>query len=449
MTDYQYDECIDVGNRQSGPHHVYPSNIYANPERMHEHRWQFREFARIHTGVYKRLPNVVRERLREELPKAAYDACYQIHFPHMSESQKGMVAYTESIDKGSRDIQSVTKIGRFLTRVLKVSDQRVIKSISESMSLATGYDHAENTNVNFTNDPSEIADIYQTCGVESCMDKPTDHFSTGGTHPVETYHPEDWKLAYLRDGDGCIYARAMVTREMTYNRCYPDGSAGGELGAALQAMGYRQKHSAAIGMRLLRVEYRGGFVGPYVDGDCVDVYDDREVLWIGSYPSEKSCWCVGNSQEAYDNDGVIRDGGRGVECSDCEDTYDEDEMTTVDEWGECRICPCCIDNYRYNNLSDCWLREDDAVYVAYHDTYCDADECVQCVNGDWELEHECEELTEGGFMHREDDELTTLDDGRYTHQDNAVYTDNGWQHIDDCVENEDGEYVLAQTEMEV
>lgn len=447
MIDYDFDESIQIGTERHGLKRVQPQEVYSNEDRAHEHRWQFREYARCLTGVYKRLPKVVRDRLVEELTPAQYDACKQIHFPHMSDKQPGLIAYTESRDKGERDIQTATKIGRFLTRVLCVTDQAVIKSISQSMTLATGHEQSD-AKVQFTSDPSEIAHLYMN-GPESCMDKCRGHWNTNGVHPVEAYHPEDWALAYIPDDDGGCIARTMVTREQKYIRTYPDGCNGNELAAVLQEMGYRHDSGGGEGMRLRRIEVgSSGFVGPYVDGDDMDVYDDGEALWIGVCPP--CAHHVGTSQESYDTEGLIN-GGNRAECAECGEHFnpDNENMTGVDSWGETMVCESCIDQYFvYSNHHDRWLRADDCVYVDSIGDHVDADETVCSHDGnEYILSCEAVELHDGGYIHEDDGELVELADGRFALEQDTVDTiDAGLQLMEECIENSDGDFVLHNDE---
>lgn len=436
MSNYDLNQPFDIGMGEN-VYYSTPSDIYSDEADAPKHLWQFREQARISVGIYTDLPKVVYDRMSEELTTVQF-AMMKSHYVHMSTSTPGMISYTPTAQHGEGDRQTVTKIGRYLTRALNVENPCVVKSISESFNIANDIADKPDIEVLFATDPDDIAEIYMD-GPDSCMSKGMHHWNSH-VHPCSSYHPEDWSLAYTKYGDNEIKARAMVTREMQYIRVYSDRSGGiNELGGALEAMGYRHTQDAAKGMRLRRLPCGSSFVAPYIDGAEWNIHDDGTDLWIEA-PDRGEC--VGHTQASYDTKGLCGYDNRKI-CYDCDERSDEDYIRYVgeiDEW----ICESCIDDHwRYSDYHDSYIREDSAIWVESRDTYFYDHETVEDYNGDMQFREDCEQTHDGDWIHCDDNYRVETTDGKIALEHDTIECADGSIHlIEDCEENDDGEYNL-------
>jgi hypothetical protein len=393
----------------------YPGSlIKLQPRRVADDgSWQERERGRFVTGEYQALP-------WSDLPWFSRPET-ALHFAHVSTVDGAKVAYTEDAVKGQADRQTRIKPGKYLARFY--AD---VLSTEEIARLSAEFSKTYEDNVlRFATTADDWERVY-TAGPTSCMSKQSDHYDSP-CHPVRVYAGPDLQLAYLeRNGD--ITARAIVWPEKKiFSRIYGDQV---RLQDMLIDAGFEE--GSLEGARLVRREYKGGFVLPYVD--YVDeAEDDGEhiVLGRGDLACDQTnglsgdvgvrCTCC-NSLVSEEDGGCDQDGE--FHCDDCYNDryafceYYQEDMPNdgfqevivrvrsygpVTQWW----CEDAIDNHAFTCDKDGKLYSDDMqVTMANGDTWstvafeehgatCEAsdecypsDECVWLEDGTcWSCEH--------------------------------------------------------------
>ena len=254
------------------------------------------------------------------------------HYLHVSKLDSSKIAYTRDDEAGSADRQTQTTVGRYLTANHPDLDNELIKYIN-----ALHQQEYQPISVLFATG-DKITEIYKAChetGVASCMTKPN-HYYESSCHPTLVYSAGDLALAYIRDADDSIKARALVWQDKKiYARLYGDYES---LRSGLQTLGYTSDGSFH-GAKIKRIEcenHTGRLVLPYLDGlQSVSVCDD-EWLMIDRY----------GDIEANTTDGLQRDPVYTT-CDRCEDDIETAEETvtvymrrySAETW-----CQHCADN---------------------------------------------------------------------------------------------------------
>lgn len=211
--------------------------------------WRKREETRMTDGTYPPMPE-------------AWDlAPIADHFLHLSKDDPKKVAFTESPEKGVLDRQTKMLPGRYLERFYgHLSDMERKRYIAM-------VDKPEE--VLFATTADEIEWVY-THGPESCMSKTKNRYN-GNIHPTRAYGGGDITVAYLKNTDGRVSARAVCWQEKKiYGRCYGDES---RLRQALDAQDFKDVYIRGgggehfDGARIAKVwsEDIKGYVGPYLD----------------------------------------------------------------------------------------------------------------------------------------------------------------------------------------
>lgn len=350
-----------------------------------------------------------------------------LEHPHVADTDPSRIAYTRSDEHGNADRQTVTSVGKYLTRHFPtLADHRirdiVMRHGSHQCQL---WDTVE-----------KIVKSVQD-GPQSCMRWTSCDWDAGDTHPYETYHPDfGWRAAVRLDGYGTIIARCLVNVEAnpplfvrSYTRKDGQYSHSDEaIEVWLRDQGF-EKADSWEGLRLKRItkdRYDDDFWAPYLDGNVKTVDDCGAYLRIdsdGEYTCERT-------------DGHA-DGAAGCTCSDCGDRHNEEDMHSIGYHGDEHVGPCCIDSYTMahgRNGCEYWIPEGDAIWV----------------NG---------EAYDPDYLSRYD--IVELDNGDYVHQDDAVYLEareiwvhadsedivycehsGNYEHVSDCVQLHDGEWAL-------
>lgn len=302
------------------------------------------------------------------------------HFPHVSKTDPSKIAFIENDEKGRADRITVMKPGRFLTKFY--SDVLTPEEIGD---LANRYiARSQPGTLHFAKTADEIEHVY-TNGPNSCMAHDACEYSSS-EHPVRVYAAGDLQVAYIVRGD--ITARALVWPEKKiYGRIYGDAD---RLRPALEQEGYREGY--LTGARLLRIEEDGGFICPYLDGDCT-VSDNGDYLVIGG------------DLDADSTNGLIEDNGRTCDC--CGDRIRDDNVywVTVDRWGsEESWCESCVESHAvWCEREEMTIRDPDARSLAdgtYAPDWCD--DYYECEATDkWYHVDDMVELDDGTMWSKE------------------------------------------------
>ena len=266
--------------------------------------WEIREIARFASGEYT-APNFG----RDLAPIAG-------HFAHVSLEDGGAsISYTQSPDKGARDIQTRTRPGKYLAKNYPDLTAPEVSDLAATF----GANHAPET-FKLATSPADIRQAYSV-GPNSCM---------AGESAVSVYGAGDLAIAYLGDLSGSVSARAICWPEkLIFGRTYGDSI---RLQSALEAKGYSHAESGEswYGARLIREEISDyTFACPYLD-IAYAVEDSGEFLTISARGmdarntsgmcGEAPYTCAGCG-EGLDSNSVYTSG-----CSDhtyCETCYGE------------------------------------------------------------------------------------------------------------------------------
>ena len=239
-------------------------------KRVLDHRWKTREAMKFDNGVYTHVP---------WHGTSWWDACRDVHkhhFAHVSRSEPGMMAYTESPEKGMDNKQTQIKPGRYLEkyfgevlRIYGISIKHVVAEFDKMYKPRP---------VHFAKTEDEIQWVYEH-GPRSCMSTKAYRreqgwgFPTPGEwpkdiHACRLYAAGDLQVAYLTQSGkptGRVEARALVWPEKkTHSRCYGQDAA---LRNQLALLGYKPDPPIGAKIQRIPIQVHGQnlFICPYID----------------------------------------------------------------------------------------------------------------------------------------------------------------------------------------
>ncbi len=166
--------------------------------------WIERERTRLSTGHYKPIPPLDP---RLDVPPADPRA---LHFPHISKEDAALIAYTQSPDKGARDIKTKIKPGAYLKKFF--SDRLSAPDIARLANAYRTLTGGDGTTLHIATTPEECVEAYKA-NTGSCVSYANGGFS-GHIHPASIYgdpDPQFVTVAYLKRA-GRITAKALVNR---------------------------------------------------------------------------------------------------------------------------------------------------------------------------------------------------------------------------------------------
>ena len=256
--------------------------------------------------------------------------------------------------------------------------------------------------------PNENIDTtpYRKHLAHSCMRYDFDNLPM---HPAEAYASGDFTIVYATDQNDLVAGRCVV-----YTANQPP-HAGPVYGVSEQAidcieerlafMGARTGHDACwIGAKLRRVEYDGGYIGPYLDltpQSLADMCDYLEVSRHGEI-------------DASQYNGVL--GDHHTTCSQCSERLSEDEYWYSEYTSE-HYCESCY--------------YDEHVYCDYLGDTVHTDQTITCWRVGYGGQHETVSVYEG--IINDGDTFIECTDNEYWHIDDIVYCecDDTWISPDD------------------
>lgn len=399
---------------------------------------------------------------REELRRAYYvmvDLAEETdpkHFVHVSEDDNTKIAYTESPEKGRKDIQTRTTIGRYFKKYNPDMTDAEVKALAEEFKRKYG-----DAEVQFGESQEAFIRAVNEGPSESCMQGMS---FNGHIHPAAVYASGDMMAAWVEE-ESRIVARTIINKgKKHFSRVYGDED---KLKPALEKLGYEQAKLALEGCRILRIdnENGNGYILPYIDagtgsgGGAIryKTYDPEHFILVSS---EGWCTSAGN-----DNDGV----------SEAQDEFDEDSRTcdrcgdedhyenmSYSEYHEVDICEYCARNHyeyavvkhnRYGDFVKYLIRESECTWVeclnefvlddvineigivedVYSEEWIKEDEAVQCVVADdWCSEDdvtECGEI-DGDTIYIHDSVIKESADKLYRDEERNLH----WYKSDEILE---------------
>jgi len=349
-----------------------------------------------------------------------------LEHPHESQGDRSKIAYTQNEAKGQKDIQTVTSVGKYLTRHFDLPDHTIRDLVSRYGSAAR---------FQFVHTTAEM--IYHLHrGPASCMVWSNDRgvkCSDGVTrHPYEAYDPKfGWHMAVRIEGDDTMGRALCMTQPIdgkkyfvrSYLRpanatSYSQTDDG--MDTWLREQGYRKENYWEDGERLAYHEANDHFLAPYLDGGEKNVTIDAgaKALVIDS-DGEYTCDQTGGYPTAMDND------DDNFDCDDCGDRTSNDDGYWVGRQEDTRVCnSCCDNNYTFvygRRGHQYYVHEDNVVYVDSNSEHYDMD-------------------------YLGDNNIVELENGDYEEMENAVEVNGDWYHLDDeriCRTEDTDEFLLV------
>jgi hypothetical protein len=142
--------------------------------------WRLREELRASTGIYMKLG------FKTETTSDVFKAIPSHLYAHQAKDlkQTSMIAFTKDEVSGEKDIQMISRIGKFLRKYIPtLSEQQINDAANEYTQIREEEADEKNTGLFFLTDPVEIVDAYRNCATSSCM----------------SYHANKWSLRLHND----------------------------------------------------------------------------------------------------------------------------------------------------------------------------------------------------------------------------------------------------------
>jgi hypothetical protein len=370
-----------------------------------------------------------------------------LEWPHISESDSTRIAYTRDEKKGVGDIQTVTALGKYITRHFPTM------SAHEVRDLAALYEFGDSCKFVYTMD--EMLQCLED-GPVSCMTEDgIEKRCVDGVHrhPYEVYLPKyGWHMAVftrhdqvcgralcMKDGDSAGY----YVRSYRRNNGYTHSQGDERLDAWLREQGYGKQNSWDTGEKLaLHHIDEGNILAPYIDGENQRVGVQGSHLVI-SRDGDFSCTNLS---------GIA--GDENQTCDDCGARFRDGDGYWVGRHGDYQVCEdCCNSGYKYaygpRQAERYYLHIDDVVEVDgnYYDKehihihniveledggYKDMDGCV-CVNDEWYVwgdDRVCYAEDTEDYALKMDCWLCAESNNWYTDDTESVYVDGETYHPD-------------------
>ena len=394
------------------------------------HDFFYGVFASATVIVARNRPWFRREMLQAHVHPAVYEAIklcrpqdwhqLLLEWPHASDADPGLIAYTQNEAKGEADVQTKTRIGRYLTRHFPaLADHDVRDLVAKHSTVAQMF---------FVNTIEDI-NYHLMRGPASCMNNSTwrsddgENYYTAQRHPYAAYAPMyGWHMA-VRVEEGRTVGRCLCMDEdgeKFFVRSYKRGDGYSYADEALEAwlkdQGY-EKRDNWEGCKLAKVRPLSSdceFAAPYIDGDVKTVSLKRDHLIITE----------GGEYQCDNTDGTYS-GAERFECSDCGDSYsDDDDGAYIGHYADRWVCRCCLDDsyvIAYGRRgSDYYVHAENTVEVDgdYYDVdYLHDNDIVTLENGDHAKADDTWCCAESGEYYLNDDVDPVEIDGDYYHPD--------------------------------
>lgn len=305
--------------------------------------------------------------------------------PHESQTDPTRIAYTQSVQKGERELYTVTSISKYIKRHCPDMPDHELRDFCAKQVLD------ESAYAMITNSDEMIISVRN--GPKSCM---SDAFRDLDEHPYAVYAPQfGWSMA-VRYGEGkAIHGRCLCLEHdgcKLFIRSYKHAEGGGysyddpKLEAWLYTQGYTKEDCWPDGAELKLIYQNGRVVMPYIDkSGSVRISGDRAFI-------------DDDGDEASNTDGYLhQDNDDYTDCDDCGESTENDDLTAV--YGGNNVCSCCLNN-EYVECETRYGAEhvhvDSATWVEWNGTYYYTDDIDRCFH-----------------------DLVCTEDEGYTHVDNA------------------------------
>jgi hypothetical protein len=244
--------------------------------------------------------------------------------------------------------------------------------------------------------PNENIDTtpYRKHLAHSCMRYEFDNLPM---HPAEAYASGDFTIVYALDQNDLVAGRCVVYTAEKPPHAGPIYGVSEQaidcIQERLESMGADMTHNASwIGAKLKRVEYDGGFIGPYLDLTPQSLDDMGDHLVVAR--------CGEIDASVYQ--GIL--GGHHTSCCQCNENLSEDEYWYSEHTSE-HYCESCY--------------YDEHVYCDYYGETVHQDQTIICWRVGYGGHHESVQVYEGIIS--DGDTFILCTDDEYWHQDDVVY----------------------------
>lgn len=282
------------------------------------------------------------------------------HFTHISVRDSDLVAHVIDYSEDKDKMRIVSgRAGRYLRKFYdNVLSDGDIRSWSTKLAIESG-----DIEILYAADPDEIEHVY-THGPNSCMSRDADYYKAK-IHPCRIYGAGDLAVAYLKNKNGRIISRSVCWPEKrVFSSIYGDG---GNYDDVLRnhltlEKGWSQDHYGLNGAKCLKIDYKKGFVAPYIDGMLgLKVHSDHLIIQSGGYDfragSESGAlgYCCDDCEDELEDEDEGYEWNGGTYCSDCWSLYafncneccdesDREHGHSIDDWGT-MVCDYCHSRY--------------------------------------------------------------------------------------------------------
>lgn len=340
-----------------------------------------------------------------------------LQWPHASEGDSSRIAYTQDEKKGEANRQTVTSIGKYLTRHWGgiLPDHEIARIVANNT--GSGFE--------FRRGKEALRQAVQQ-GPTSCMKMSEHTLQRLGGHPYDVYEEQfGWHIAVRMDGRD-IVSRCLCCDDengkrfvRTYSKPSSDSSYSqrdNQMEEWLKRQGYTHADSWEDSkVAMIGLPHGGGYLMPYLDGD-VQQASARGYYFLIDSNGEFSC---------DHSDGTTADNRR--ECEHCGDMHDEDDGFWIGPNEDAWVGNCCEDEYTCVHGPRRWqqyyINSSDAVEV--NGEYYDSENLPDCIVM----------LSNGYYSHIDeafccavDGEWYSKDEGVHAEDlDALVHEDNAWQ----------------------
>lgn len=349
IVSYDNDNILAIGDTILNPDITLPELIKHFNAKATAPLWHARELNRLSRGTYKSIPKQALNLLSKEQLEIVNG-----YFPHLSEVDESMIAYTATHEKGEADIQTRIKPGRFLNKVLPGIDNELVKSFAAIFSSTKG--------LRLVVEKSPDAFSYAYLNLKnsgSCMDS-RNSFSgcvVNGkvVHPSIAYYHEsnDLHIIYAVNHEGTIIARCIGRKdEMKHTRVYFDKNIPDSLNKMFLLLvdaGWEYDEDCLLDVVISKITTDNDkVICPYIDPHNVGVYVYDDYLEVG-----------GDVETNVDS-GLLNYEEFVAFCDCCGSGIEEGEETYY-TYEEETICESCCTN-KYTTAFD--LREMHYTFVS-------------------------------------------------------------------------------------
>ena len=368
----------------------------------HLNMWEMADF-RLHRWLEKRILNLLGGESHLTC-KIRYRLC--AFGPRRSEKFHPKISVWQSLEHRDNDRVTAMKPARAFSLMFPELDHKTIIQINdeylqefapreftihvskEADDFRRAYAGEQSPNENIDTTP------YRKHLAHSCMRYDFDHLPI---HPAEAYASGDFTIVYALDQNDLVAGRCVVYTNNVPPQAGPIYGVSEQaidcIQERLESMGTDMTHNASwIGAKLKRVEYDGGFVGPYLDltpQSLADMGDYLEVNRRGEI-------------DASIYQGVL--GGHHTQCCQCNENLSEDDYWYSEHTSE-HYCESCY--------------YDEHVYCDYWQETVHQDQTIVCWRVGYNGQHESVQVYEH-IVHDGDTFIMCTDD-EYWHTDDVVY----------------------------